>query len=82
MPDKPHSRDHPRMEDHLRVSREEQTTGDQRLVPGLGPIVQTCEDQSINGAKGRDQRPALDRPYQRNVIATPRWVSPKVENAI
>jgi DNA invertase Pin-like site-specific DNA recombinase len=51
---------------YLRVSRDDQTTENQRLVlarvaehPGW-TIVQTYEDQGISGAKGRDQRPAFD----------------------
>jgi DNA invertase Pin-like site-specific DNA recombinase len=52
---------------YLRVSRDDQTTENQRLVlervAGLRgwTIVQTYEDQGISGAKGRDQRPAFDR---------------------
>src|SRR6202040_1894723 len=52
---------------YLRVSRDDQTTENQRLV--LARVaghrgwltVQTYEDQGISGAKGRDQRPAFDR---------------------
>jgi DNA invertase Pin-like site-specific DNA recombinase len=52
---------------YLLVSRDDQTTENQRLVlervAGLRgwTIVQTYEDQGISGAKGRDQRPAFDR---------------------
>jgi DNA invertase Pin-like site-specific DNA recombinase len=52
---------------YLRVSRDDQTTENQRLVlekvaghRGWG-IVQTYEDQGFSGAKGRDQRPAFDQ---------------------
>ena len=51
---------------YLRVSRDDQTTENQRLVLARvaehrgWPIVQTYEDQGISGAKGRDQRPAFD----------------------
>ena len=51
---------------YLRVSRDDQTTENQRLVLAKvaehrgWPIVQTYEDQGISGAKGRDQRPAFD----------------------
>jgi DNA invertase Pin-like site-specific DNA recombinase len=52
---------------YLRVSRDDQTTDNQRLVLERVAthrgwlIVQTYEDQGISGAKGRDQRPAFDR---------------------
>ena len=52
---------------YLRVSRDDQTTENQRLVLAKVAkhrgwlIVQTYEDQGISGAKGRDQRPAFDR---------------------
>src|SRR3984957_14238033 len=51
---------------YLRVSRDDQTTENQRLVLAKvaehrgWPIVQTYEDQGISGAKGREQRPAFD----------------------
>jgi DNA invertase Pin-like site-specific DNA recombinase len=51
---------------YLRVSRDDQTTENQRLVLEKVAehrgwlIVQTYEDQGI-GAKGRDQRPAFDQ---------------------
>ena len=51
---------------YLRVSRDHQTTDNQRLVLEKVAerrdwlIVQTHEDQGISGAKGRDQRPAFD----------------------
>ena len=51
---------------YLRVSRDDQTTENQRLVLARVAghrgwlIVQTYEDQGISGAKGRDQRPAFD----------------------
>ena len=51
---------------YLRVSRDDQTTENQRLVLARvaghrgWAIVQTYEDQGISGAKGRDQRPGLD----------------------
>jgi Resolvase, N terminal domain len=51
---------------YLRVSRDDQTTENQRLVLERVAqhrgwvIVQTHEDQGISGAKGRDQRPAFD----------------------
>jgi hypothetical protein len=51
---------------YLRVSRDDQTTENQRLVLARlaehrgWQIVQTYEDQGISGAKGRDQRPAFD----------------------
>ena len=51
---------------YLRVSRDDQTTENQRLVLEKVArhrgwvIVQTYEDQGISGAKGRDQRPAFD----------------------
>jgi DNA invertase Pin-like site-specific DNA recombinase len=51
---------------YLRVSRDDQTTENQRLVVARVAehrgwmIVQTYEDQGISGAKGRDQRPAFD----------------------
>jgi DNA invertase Pin-like site-specific DNA recombinase len=50
----------------MRVSRDDQTTENQRLVLARVAghrgwlIVQTYEDQGIGGAKGRDQRPAFD----------------------
>ena len=52
---------------YLRVSRDDQTTENQRLVLEKvaehrgWTIVQTYEDQGISGAKGRDQRPAFDQ---------------------
>jgi DNA invertase Pin-like site-specific DNA recombinase len=52
---------------YLRVSRDDQTTENQRLVLTRVAghrgwlIVQTYEDQGISGAKGRDQRPAFDQ---------------------
>jgi DNA invertase Pin-like site-specific DNA recombinase len=51
---------------YLRVSREDQTTENQRLVLARVAehrgwlIVQTYEDHGISGAKGRDQRRAFD----------------------
>src|ERR1700733_3137686 len=51
---------------YLRVSRDDQTTENQRLVLARVAghrgwlIVQTYEDQGISGAKGREQRPAFD----------------------
>jgi DNA invertase Pin-like site-specific DNA recombinase len=51
---------------YLRVSRDDQTTENQRLVLARvaqhrgWEIVQTYEDQGISGAKGRDRRPAFD----------------------
>ena len=51
---------------YLRVSRDDQTTENQRIVLARvaghrsWSIVQTYEDQGISGAKGRDQRPAFD----------------------
>jgi DNA invertase Pin-like site-specific DNA recombinase len=51
---------------YLRVSRDDQTTENQRLVLTKVAehrgwlIVETYEDQGISGAKGRDQRPAFD----------------------
>jgi DNA invertase Pin-like site-specific DNA recombinase len=51
---------------YLRVSRDDQTTENQRLVLTRvadhrgWTIVQTYEDAGISGAKGRDQRPAID----------------------
>ena len=51
---------------YLRVSHDDQTTENQRLVLAKvaehrgWPIVQTYEDQGISGTKGRDQRPAFD----------------------
>ena len=52
---------------YLRVSRDDQTTENQRLVLAKvaehrgWSIIQTYEDQGISGAKGRDQRPAFDQ---------------------
>jgi DNA invertase Pin-like site-specific DNA recombinase len=52
---------------YLRVSRDDQSTENQRLVLEKVAehrgwlIVQTYEDQGISGAKGRDQRPAFDQ---------------------
>jgi len=52
---------------YLRVSRDDQTTENQRLVlervaqHRAWVIVQTYQDQGISGAKGRDQRPAFDQ---------------------
>jgi hypothetical protein len=51
---------------YMRVSRDDQTTENQRLVLARVAghrgwlIVQTYEDQGIGGAKGRVQRPAFD----------------------
>ncbi len=51
---------------YLRVSRDDQTTENQRLVLARVAehrgwlIARTYEDQGISGAKGRDQRPAFD----------------------
>jgi DNA invertase Pin-like site-specific DNA recombinase len=51
---------------YLRVSRDDQTTENQRLVLERvaehrgWTIVRTYEDQGISGAKGRDQRLAFD----------------------
>jgi DNA invertase Pin-like site-specific DNA recombinase len=51
---------------YLRVSRDDQTTDNQRLVLEKVAdhrgwmIVETYEDQGISGAKGTDQRPAFD----------------------
>jgi len=52
---------------YLRVSRDGQTTENQRLVlvqvaehPGW-IIAQTYQDQGISGAKGLEQRPAFDQ---------------------
>jgi DNA invertase Pin-like site-specific DNA recombinase len=51
---------------YLRVSRDDQTTENQRLVLAKvaghrgWEIVQAYEDAGISGAKGRDQRPAFD----------------------
>src|SRR6476646_3844981 len=51
---------------YLRVSRDDQTTENHRLVLARvaehrgWQIIQTYEDQGISGAKGRDQRPAFD----------------------
>src|SRR5277367_1768228 len=51
---------------YLRVSRDDQTTENQRLVLAKVAehrgwlIVQTYEAQRISGAKGRDQRPAFE----------------------
>ena len=52
---------------YRRVSRDDQTTENQRLVLARvadhrrWTIVLTYEDQGISGAKGRDQRPAFDQ---------------------
>jgi len=52
---------------YLRVSRDDQTTENQRLVLARVAehrgwvITETYEDAGISGAKGRDQRPAFDR---------------------
>ena len=57
---------HNRAAIYLGVSRDDQTTENQRLVLAKVAehrgwvIVQTYEDQGISGAKGRDQRPAFD----------------------
>ena len=54
---------HNRAAIYLRVSRDDQTTENQRLVLARVAehrgwiIVQTYEDQGISGAKGRDQLP-------------------------
>jgi DNA invertase Pin-like site-specific DNA recombinase len=51
---------------YLRVSRDDQTTENQRLVLARvaghrgWTIVQTYEDQGISGVNARDQRPAFD----------------------
>jgi DNA invertase Pin-like site-specific DNA recombinase len=52
---------------YLRVSRDDQTTENQRLVLARVAeyrrgwlIVQTYEDHGISGAKGRNQRPGFD----------------------
>ena len=58
---------HNRAAIYLRVSRDDQTTENQRLVLVRVAehrgwiVVQTYEDQGISGAKGRDQRPAFDQ---------------------
>lgn len=52
---------------YLRVSRDDQTTENQRLVLERvaehrgWAMVQTHEDAGISGSKGRDQRPAFDQ---------------------
>ena len=52
---------------YLRVSRDDQTTENQRLVLARvadhrgWAIVQTYEDQGISGAKGRERRPGFDQ---------------------
>ena len=52
---------------YLRVSRDDQTTENQRLVLARVAehrgwvIVQSYEDHGISGAKGREQRPAFDQ---------------------
>jgi DNA invertase Pin-like site-specific DNA recombinase len=52
---------------YLRVSRDDQTTENQRLVlvkvaEHRGWVItETYEDAGISGAKGRDQRPAFDQ---------------------
>ena len=52
---------------YLRVSRDDQTTENQRLALARvaehrgWELVQFYEDQGISGAKGRDQRPAFDQ---------------------
>jgi DNA invertase Pin-like site-specific DNA recombinase len=52
---------------HLRVSRDDQTTENQRLVLARvaehrgWQVTEMYEDAGIPGAKGRDQRPAFDR---------------------
>ena len=57
---------HNRAAIYLRVSHDDQTTENQRLVLAKVAehrgwlIVQTYEDQGISGAKGRDQSPAFD----------------------
>ena len=61
------TRRHNRAAIYLRVSRDDQTAENQRLVLARVAehrgwiIVQTYEDQGISGAKGRDQRPAFDQ---------------------
>jgi DNA invertase Pin-like site-specific DNA recombinase len=52
---------------YLRVSRDSQTTENQRIVltklaerRGF-EIVQQYEDQGVSGGKGRDRRPAFDQ---------------------
>jgi DNA invertase Pin-like site-specific DNA recombinase len=58
---------HNRAAIYLRVSRDYQTTENQRPVLARVAehrgwlIVQAYEDQGISGAKGRDQRPAFDQ---------------------
>jgi DNA invertase Pin-like site-specific DNA recombinase len=52
---------------YLRVSRDDQTTENQRLVLARvaehrgWEVTEIYEDAGISGAKGRDQRPAFDR---------------------
>src|SRR5947209_9899227 len=52
---------------YLRVSRDDQTTENQRLVLAKvaehrgWAITEVYEDAGISGAKGRDKRPAFDR---------------------
>jgi DNA invertase Pin-like site-specific DNA recombinase len=52
---------------YLRVSRDDQTTENQRLVLERvaghrgWTIVQSYEDQGVSGATGRDRRPAFDQ---------------------
>jgi hypothetical protein len=52
---------------YLRVSRDDQTTDNQRLALERVAqhrgwvIAETYQDQGIGGAKGRDQRPAFDQ---------------------
>ena len=51
---------------YLRVSRDDQTTENQRLILARVAehrgwvIVQSYEDHGFSGAKGREQRPAFD----------------------
>src|SRR4051812_40949920 len=76
---------------YLRVSRDDQTTDNQRLVLEKVAghrgwmIVQTYEDQGISGAKGRDKRPAFDAMLknavrQRFGILDGVWSSPRSFN--
>jgi DNA invertase Pin-like site-specific DNA recombinase len=64
---------------YLRVSRDDQTTENQRIVLARvaehrdWTIVPTCEDRGISGANGRDQRPVFNQtlnsiPASRNVV--------------
>jgi DNA invertase Pin-like site-specific DNA recombinase len=57
----------PRAAIYVRVSRDSQTTENQRIVltkPAARrgfEITHQYEDQGISGGKGRDKRPAFDR---------------------